>query len=166
MARQEQLIVSDQDNAFILDDSFIAEQHDAYFTDLAAFVSDGLAACGYGYCDGGIMGTNPRWRQPLKAWAAMFNDWIDDPDPEALLHSSIFFDLDGIYGQLKLAESLKRLIREKAPQSRKFLAHIARNALCATPPLVFFDNSSSNPMANTSTPSTSKSAARHPSVIW
>jgi CBS domain-containing protein len=138
MARQEQLIVSDQDNAFILDDSFIAEQHDAYFTDLAAFVSDGLAACGYGYCGGGIMGTNPRWRQPLKAWAAMFNDWIDDPDPEALLHSSIFFDLDGIYGQLKLAESLKRLIREKAPQSRKFLAHIARNALLRNPPLGFF----------------------------
>ncbi len=138
MARQEQLMVTDQDNAFILDDQFIPQEHDAYFADLAAFVSDGLAACGYSYCDGEIMGTNPRWRQPLKAWQEMFNNWIDDPDPEALLHSSIFFDLEGIYGQLKLAETLKRLIREKAPQSRKFLAHIARNALMRNPPLGFF----------------------------
>ena len=138
MARQELLMVTDQDNAFILDDQFIPKEHDAYFADLAAFVSDGLAACDYSYCDGGIMGTNPRWRQPLKAWQQMFNGWIDDPDPEALLHCSIFFDLEGIYGQLKLAESLKRLIREKAPKSRKFLAHIARNALLRNPPLGFF----------------------------
>ena len=138
MARQEQMIVTDQDNAFILDDQFISEEHDAYFADLAAFVSDGLAACGYDYCDGGIMGTNSRWRQPLRAWIAMANDWIDDPDPEALLHSSIFFDLDGIYGQLNLAETLKTVIREKAPQSRKFLAYLARNALLRNPPLGFF----------------------------
>jgi CBS domain-containing protein len=105
---------------------------------LAAFVSDGLAICGYNYCDGGIMGTNPRWRQPLKAWQQLFNDWIDKPDPQALLHSSIFFDLDGIYGEMKLVQSLQGLIREKAPHSRKFLAHIARNALLRNPPLGFF----------------------------
>lgn len=138
MARQEQSMVTDQDNAFILDDQFIARRHDAYFADLAAFVSDGLAACGYSYCEGGIMGTTPRWRQPLNVWQAMFNDWIDNPDPEALLHCSIFFDLDGIHGELKLADSLKRLIRRKAPKSRRFLAHIARNALLRSPPLGFF----------------------------
>lgn len=138
MARQEQLIVTDQDNAFILDDQFVPQRHDTYFADLAAFVSDGLAACGYSYCDGGIMGTTSRWRQPLKEWQRMFNGWIDDPDPEALLHSSIFFDLDGIYGELNLAQSLQRLIREKAPKSPTFLAHIARNALLRNPPLGFF----------------------------
>lgn len=138
MARQEQLMVTDQDNAFILDDQFNPARHDAYFSELAAFVSDGLAACGYSYCEGGIMGTTPRWRQPLKAWQEMFNDWIDDPDPEALLHCSIFFDLEGIHGDLKLADSLKQLIRQKAPKSRRFLAHIARNALLRKPPLGFF----------------------------
>jgi CBS domain-containing protein len=138
MARREQLMGSDQDNAFVIDDGFIAEQHDGYFADLAAFVSDGLAACGYTYCDGNIMGTNPQWRQPLHHWRQMFADWIDDPDPEALLHCSIFFDLDGIYGQLELAHALQQLIRETAPESRKFLAHIARNALMRTPPLGFF----------------------------
>lgn len=138
MARHEQSMLTDQDNALVLDDSFIPQQHDAYFRDLATFVSDGLAACGYAYCEGGIMATNPRWRQPLSAWQRMFSGWIDNPDPEALLHCSIFFDLDGIFGQLNLAEALQQLIREKAPESRKFLAQIARNALLRNPPLGFF----------------------------
>ncbi|MBR9885856.1 MAG: CBS domain-containing protein, partial [Oceanospirillales bacterium] len=47
MARQEQLIVTDQDNALVLDNSFDPLKHDAYFLELASFVSDGLAACGY-----------------------------------------------------------------------------------------------------------------------
>jgi len=138
MARHEQLMGSDQDNAFVIDDGFIFERHDAYFSDLAAFVSDGLAACGYAYCDGGIMGTNPRWRQPLRKWRQMFSDWIDKPDAEALLHCSIFFDLEGIYGQLELAGALQQLTQKMAPESNRFLAHIARNALLRSPPLGFF----------------------------
>ncbi len=138
MARQEQSMVTDQDNALVLDDRFDPQLHDTYFAGLAQFVSDGLAACGYAYCDGGIMGTNPRWRHPLRVWRQMFSDWIEDPDPEALLHCSIFFDLAGIYGEPDLAVSLQRLIREKAPENRKFLAFIARNALLRNPPLGFF----------------------------
>ncbi|MGX8249623.1 DUF294 nucleotidyltransferase-like domain-containing protein, partial [Escherichia coli] len=62
MARDEQLLLTDQDNALVLDDSFDPDEHDAYFAELAQFVSDGLAACGYSYCKGGIMATNPKWR--------------------------------------------------------------------------------------------------------
>ena len=35
MARDEQLIVTDQDNALVLDDRFDADEHDAYFAELA-----------------------------------------------------------------------------------------------------------------------------------
>ncbi|HAD49142.1 MAG TPA: cyclic nucleotide-binding protein, partial [Idiomarina sp.] len=84
------------DNALVLDDSFDPKQHDDYFLQLAQFVSDGLHSCGYTYCSGDIMATNPKWRQPLSQWKAYFNDWIDNPSPEKLLHSSIFFDLDGV----------------------------------------------------------------------
>ena len=41
MARDEQLIVTDQDNAIILDNSFNEELHDEYFQNLADFVCDG-----------------------------------------------------------------------------------------------------------------------------
>ncbi|MCK7544892.1 DUF294 nucleotidyltransferase-like domain-containing protein [Marinobacter bryozoorum] len=138
MARDEQLIVTDQDNAMVLDDSFNPAEHDEYFLALAKFVSDGLAECGYTYCSGDIMATNPKWRQPLKVWKEYFTDWIDNPKAEALLNSNIFFDLDGVYGEERYAEALKELIAEKAQNSQRFLALLARNALNRTPPLGFF----------------------------
>ncbi|MCG7600849.1 DUF294 nucleotidyltransferase-like domain-containing protein [Halomonas sp. McH1-25] len=138
MARNEQVIVSDQDNALVLDDRFDAERHDDYFAALAKHVSDGLAACGYSYCKGNIMATNPRWRQPLAVWKGYFSDWIARPDPQALLDSSIFFDLDAVHGEEAFVEQLQDLVAEQAAQSPTFLAAMARNALNRKPPLGFF----------------------------
>ena len=138
MARQEQLIVTDQDNALILDDRFDPAVHDAYFAELGAFVSDGLARCGYAYCSGGVMATNARWRQPLSVWKRTFADWIDKPTPETLLNANIFFDLDGVWGKTEWTEDLRRMVAKKAQGSPRFLACMARNALLRTPPLGFF----------------------------
>lgn len=138
MAREEQLIVTDQDNALILDNRFDPERHDAYFKALADFVCDGLDACGYSYCTGNIMATNGRWRQPLRVWERYFSDWIEKPTPEFLLNSSIFFDLEGVWGETRWAGMLNDLIRRKAQRSPRFLACMARNALQRTPPLGFF----------------------------
>ncbi|MGM7447085.1 CBS domain-containing protein [Idiomarina loihiensis] len=138
MARDEQSIVTDQDNAMVLHDDFDPKQHDAYFKELAGFVADGLNACGYTYCTGGIMATTDAWRQPLKVWKNYFTDWIENPSPEKLLHSSIFFDLDGVWGQQKFADELNSLIRKKAKGNKRFLGSMARNALNRTPPLGFF----------------------------
>ena len=138
MAREEQLIVTDQDNALILHDDFVPEQHDAYFRQLAQFVCDGLDACGYAYCTGDIMATNQKWRQPLRVWQQYFRDWITAPSAERLLHSSIFFDLAGVWGKTEWAEQLNRTIAQLAPKHPLFLASMARNALQRTPPLGFF----------------------------
>lgn len=138
MARDEQLLLTDQDNALVIDDNFDPDRHDAYFAELAQFVSDGLAACGYTYCKGGIMASNPQWRQPLKVWRDYFTQWIERPNPQTLLNSSIFFDLDGLYGETELVEHLKDLLADKASSNPAFLAALARNALNRTPPLGFF----------------------------
>ncbi|MDP5460422.1 DUF294 nucleotidyltransferase-like domain-containing protein [Alishewanella sp. SMS8] len=140
MARDEQLIVTDQDNALILDDRYVAEQHDAYFAALANFVCQGLDQCGYPLCTGNIMATNPRWRQPLKVWHQYFSDWILKPAPEKLLHSNIFFDLDGVWGENQWATQLNQHIAQQAPLHKTFLASMARNALLRTPPLGFFQD--------------------------
>ncbi len=138
MGRDEQLLVTDQDNAIILDDSYVAEKHNAYFESLAKFVCDALNKCGYTYCTGDIMATNPDWRMTRREWEACFADWIDDPNPKALLNASIFFDLDGVYGKLKWAEQLNGFIVRRARKNNRFLACLARNALNRTPPLGFF----------------------------
>ena len=138
MARDEQLLVTDQDNALVLDDSFDPIQHDSYFRALATFVSDGLAACGYSYCKGGVMATNEQWRQPLKVWRSYFDQWIEKPNPTTLLNSCIFFDLDGVFGKLELVQELKDLCARKASTHPVFLSAMARIALNRTPPLGFF----------------------------
>ena len=138
MAREEQLIVTDQDNALVLADTYDAALHGEYFEKLAKFVCTGLDACGYDFCTGNIMASNPQWRMPLSAWKAKFTGWIEKPDPEGLLHSNVFFDLDGVWGEQDFAEQLNQLIREKAKSSYRFLSSMARNALLRTPPLGFF----------------------------
>lgn len=138
MARDEQSIVTDQDNAMVLHDDFDPAQHDEYFYQVAQFVSDGLDACGYTYCTGDIMATNKKWRQPLSVWKNYFKTWIKEPSPERLLQSSIFFDLAGVWGQTEYADELNQLIRDLASTNKVFLGSMARNALNRTPPLGFF----------------------------
>lgn len=138
MARDEQLLVTDQDNALVLDDRFDPTLHDEYFRKLATFVSDGLAACGFSYCKGGIMATNAQWRQPLRVWRDYFTQWIEKPNAATLLNCCIFFDLDGVYGRLEMVDTLKALCAEKSRVTPAFLTAMARNALNRTPPLGFF----------------------------
>ena len=140
LARNDQAITTDQDNAIVLHDSFSPERHDNYFKELAQRISDGLDACGYTYCKGDIMATNAQWRQPLKQWKKYFSEWIVKPDPERLLHSSIFFDLDAIHGEERFVEELQDLISRQAQANPNFLAALARNALNRTPPLGIFRN--------------------------
>ncbi|WOT03567.1 DUF294 nucleotidyltransferase-like domain-containing protein [Shewanella youngdeokensis] len=140
MARDEQLIVTDQDNAIILDNEYDDTLHGHYFSELASFVCDGLAACGYTYCTGDIMATNPEYRKTQSEWEECFADWIEHPNPQKLLNCSIFFDLYGVYGRPKWAEQLNAFILRKAKKNNRFLARLARNALNRTPPLGFFKN--------------------------
>jgi len=138
MSRDEQLIVTDQDNALILDDEYDPLAHGEYFEKLTAFICDGLDACGYKYCTGHIMATNPEWRKTCSEWEGCFAEWIDTPEPQALLNASIFFDLDGVHGRVKWAEQLNSFISRRARRNNRFIACLARNALGRTPPLGFF----------------------------
>lgn len=135
--RQEQTGVSDQDNCLFLDDSALPE-HDSYFAELARFVSDGLAACGYYYCPGEMMATNPRWRQPVRVWREYFAGWIRKPDPMAQMLASVMFDLRPIGGDLGLFEELNAQTLKMASENSIFVAHMIANSLKHTPPLSLF----------------------------
>ena len=135
--RHEQSARSDQDNALVLDDS-ATEADDEYFKALARIVNDGLDACGYVYCPGDVMASNPQWRQPLSTWKKYFNKWITVPEEKALMHANIFFDLRSVYGSAGLVDDLKESIRGDAKRNELFLALMAKNAMNFQPPLGFF----------------------------
>lgn len=140
LARDEQLLVTDQDNALILDDSYDADLHGEYFSQLGNYICDGLAACGYPYCEGGIMASNPKWRMTVSEWKAQFTQWIEQPDAQALLNVSIFFDLVAVAGKKLWVKELQQIVSSKASSNKAFLAALARNGLKRTPPLGFFKN--------------------------
>jgi len=133
--RQEQTGVSDQDNCLFLDDSASDEDRDGYFAALAKFVSDGLDTCGYVYCPGDMMATNPRWCQPVGVWKSYFQGWISKPDPEAQMLSSVMFDLRPIGGDASLFENLQSDTLAAAAKNSIFVAHMISNSLKHTPPL-------------------------------
>jgi len=132
--RQEQTGVSDQDNGLILDDA-ATEQDLRYFHDLARFVSDGLHECGYVYCPGDMMATNPRWCQPLRVWRDYFRGWIARPSPEAQMLASVMFDLRPIGGATRLIEELRAETLEAAARNSIFVAHMIANSVKHAPPL-------------------------------
>lgn len=135
--RLEQSSHSDQDNALLIADSMQPE-HDEYFAALAKFVSDGLDACGFVYCPGDAMATNPQWRQPLANWKGYFEKWIESPEPMALMLASIFFDLRPVYGDFSMFDNMQDHILERAGKSQFFLAYMMSNAMQHRPPLGFF----------------------------
>ncbi|QFT96447.1 Hypoxic response protein 1 [Roseovarius sp. THAF8] len=132
--RQEQTGVSDQDNCLILSDD-VTDAHMPYFASLAKFVSDGLDTCGYFYCPGDMMATNPRWCQPLRVWRGYFDDWIARPNPEAQMLASVMFDLRPIGGDPTLFESLQTNTLAKAAKNSIFTAHMISNSIKHQPPL-------------------------------
>ncbi len=138
-ARREQSTHSDQDNALILSDE-ATDRDDAYFAQLARFVNAGLNACGFVYCPGDVMASNAEWRQPYRAWRRRFDGWIHEPEPMALMLSSVFFDLRTVHGEAQLLDRLQRENLQQSRDSRLFLAYMAGNALKHRPPLGFFRN--------------------------
>ncbi len=132
--RQEQTGVSDQDNCLILSDAVQPADMD-YFAALAKFVCDGLDTCGYFYCPGDMMATNPRWCQPIRVWRDYFTGWISKPDPEAQMLASVMFDLRPIGGDETLFERLQQDTLKAASANSIFTAHMIANSLKHMPPL-------------------------------
>lgn len=132
--RQEQTGVSDQDNCLILSDD-VTEDQMPYFAELAQFVSAGLDRCGYFFCPGDMMATNPRWCQPLRVWREYFASWIATPNPEAQMLASVMFDLRPIGGDERLFDSLQGDTLKAASGNSIFTAHMIANSLKHQPPL-------------------------------
>lgn len=140
MARNEQTAVSDQDNGLILSDEYVEQEHGNYFEKLSQVVCDGLNECGYVYCPGNVMASNPKWRQPKKVWKQYFENWINEPEPMALMHASIFFDLHCVFGEASLLDEVRAEMLLKTKNNSLFLTHLTMNALKFRPPLGLFRN--------------------------
>ncbi len=135
--RAEQLLGADQDNGLLISND-LQPEHEAWFEKLAHFVCDGLNECGYDYCRGKIMATTDEWRQPLDVWKRTIDRWTRSPTDDAVMRTSIFFDLRTIHGDERLCQQLQEHMLERASSNSIFLAALALNALGSLPPLGIF----------------------------
>lgn len=137
-ARSEQTAKSDQDNCLILDDAYHAGRHGDYFKAFARYVCDGLDACGYIHCPGEMMAMTDTWRQPRQRWLEYFHQWVQIPEPKALMLTCVFFDLRAIHGKFELLETLRKGVLQRTRRNSLFLAYMVSNALKHRPPLGLF----------------------------
>lgn len=134
--RHEQTLSTDQDNGIIY--TAPEGERDALKQKLLAFAKDAneaLAACGFPLCKGNIMASNPDLCLTLDEWKRRFGAWIREPDPQALLNASIFFDFRVLYGSEKIGDQLRRWLLDNARGNSTFLRMMAHNALSVAPPL-------------------------------
>jgi CBS domain-containing protein len=136
-AREEQTARTDQDNGMVLERKANEEEAE-YFSKLSEFVCDGLDSLGYVYCPGEIMALNVKWRVSLAKWKRHFDNWIDEPEPKSVMHSSIFFDMRCVHGDPSLVAELLDYATTRAKENRIFRRFMAANVLSHRPPIGFF----------------------------
>lgn len=139
--RQEQTLLTDQDNAIIYEDK-ANEQRElvrAYFLRFAGAVSDQLDHIGLHYCTGGFMAKNSKWTHSLSHWKRNYHTWMSESNAETVMQFATFFDCRYLYGEASLMEELQAFLHQELAQPLdRFLFFMAKNALQYEPPLTFF----------------------------
>ncbi len=143
VARGEQTLATDQDNAIIYadvapDQSKAAE---TYFLRLGEKVCDWLDQVGYRRCKGLTMASNPKWCQPASRWRDYFTACVTAAEPQNLLDVNIFFDFRCIHGDPMLVAELRRHLEELLQDGKPvFFFHLGQTTLRYKPPRGFFGN--------------------------
>jgi CBS domain-containing protein len=135
--RMEQTLATDQDNALIFTVASDAERETvrSRLLEISLRINQGLDACGFPLCKGGIMASNAKWCLTEEEWRNQFSRWIDSGGPEELLNANIFFDFRPLYGEELLALNLRTWLEGKVRANPRFLKQMTQNALRNAPPL-------------------------------
>lgn len=133
--RQEQTLVTDQDNGIIFaSPAADSSRADEYFLRLGERVCAGLDQAGFPLCRGRVMANNPRWCRSLPDWVSGFKEWVHKSEAQEIMELSIFFDFRTVYGSADLTHELRRAIHPILAEEPAFFHHFARNALEFKPP--------------------------------
>jgi len=140
--RLEQTFSTDQDNGilFLPGEESLTEGIREAFLPFAQAVNRGLDACGFTLCKGNIMAGNRSWCLSLAEWKNRFSTWMQVPEPEAIMHSTVFFDFRPLYGSYELADRLRDWLLPQPANYDRFLRALAEEALLAAPSLGWANN--------------------------
>lgn len=138
-ARNEVHLVSDQDNALILENN-ATESDRIYFNHFSMYICKGLSQLGYTLCEGRFMAATPQWCQKAQVWEAYYRKWSTNPEYDLLLNLNVFLEIRHIYGDESLFQSVNDYRHDQVMNNRPLIAALVRNALRTRPPLGIFQS--------------------------
>ncbi len=123
--RREMLLNPDQDNGFVFENVSDAKmtEVEAFFTPFGDKLVAAFAEVGYPLCHGKVMANNSAWRGRLTDWRSRIHDWINDPEPQKVRYSSIFFDFVCLEGDRQLVDNLQQIVFSEVREFKRFLYH-------------------------------------------
>ncbi|MBE0616199.1 MAG: CBS domain-containing protein [Burkholderiales bacterium] len=135
--RLEQTFSTDQDNGIIFSahDGAAPDAVRARLLPFAREVNEALDACGFCWCKGNIMASNPELCLSVEEWRRKMAGWLENWDPKALLDATIYFDFRPLYGDATLAADLRHWILQRTGANATFLRMMAENAVKVRPAL-------------------------------
>ena len=136
-ARSELHLLSDQDNAIILQEK-LSDSDMQYFKDFAHELCHRLDDCGYPLCTGNYMAANPEFTKPYAVWESYYTKWINNANSQSLLNSIVFMDIRFVYGDEFIVSKLKSHILNLVKENSRFLGLMAICSFSVAPPLGLF----------------------------
>jgi CBS domain-containing protein len=138
--RREQLLLTDQDSFLVFEDVPQDKYRDVrdYFIKLAKKTTSTLEKIGYSLCPNGHMASNMNWCKSLTDWSKQYDNWMNTPGENSNDLSSIFFDLELVFGEKKLFEALENVINNNLQNNTLFFDYLGNDALRKNAPLTFF----------------------------
>lgn len=136
-ARNEIHLLSDQDNAIIVQDK-LNDNDMAYFHTFANILCKSLDECGYKLCSGNYMAANKDFCVPYSTFEQYYYSWICEATEKKLLNSIVFMDIRYVYGDEFLISKLKNYVSTTIAQNSRFLSLMALCSLSVSPPLGLF----------------------------
>ncbi|GGY64784.1 putative nucleotidyltransferase substrate binding domain-containing protein [Marinobacter zhanjiangensis] len=138
--RQEQTLLTDQDNGilFTTPEGMTADQVREKLLPFAETINRELAECGFTWCKGNIMASNPKLCLSTEEWDEWFLRFIDASTPQNLVYSSIFLDMRAIYGPIEPLQDLLDKVLTRIRKNALFQKMLAGNAFQRKPPLTIF----------------------------
>ncbi len=134
-ARGEQTLHTDQDTGLLLPDAITAAQ-EAWWAELAHWMTDALEEVGYRRCAGGVMASEPDYRLTATGWRRKIRHLLTAPTDQSVLDASIVVDVRTVAGTLDAQEVIGAEFAQ-AGDHPSYLAHVARACIRHRPPLGF-----------------------------
>jgi CBS domain-containing protein len=140
--RQEQTLLTDQDNGILFRTpaGMTEDQVREKLLPFAEKVNRELAECGFTWCKGNIMASNPKLCLSGDEWNEWFLRFIDASTPQNLVYSSIFLDMRAVFGPREPLQELLQKVLGRIRKNKLFQKMLAGNAINRKPPLTMFRN--------------------------